>query len=252
MTATIDLNADLGESVDGVPTADDEAMFEVITSASIACGGHAGDDSSMRESVQRALRHRVAIGAHPSYVDAENFGRVEMQIEPSVLRAQLREQLERLLSQGATVRYVKPHGALYHRVMVDRAVADALAGAVCDVFERGAQRPALLGMRGEIEEAARSRGLDFHYEAFLDRAYLADGTLVPRIEPASVLHDADVVAARAVRLATEGIVEAVDGTLIRPGAVSFCIHGDSPGAVAMARAVRGALDEAGVKVLAPW
>lgn len=252
MRVTIDLNADLGESVDGVPTADDEAMFAVISSANIACGGHAGDDDSMRAAIEGARRHGVAVGAHPSYLDREGFGRVAMDVEPRILRSQLSAQLEGLLAHGTMIRYVKPHGALYHQVCVDRAAADALAGAVRDVFDPYGEHPPLLGMPGEIEHAARAAGLDFRREAFLDRAYRPDGSLVPRGEPGAVLEDVDVVAARAVRLATEGIVEAVGGAWIKPQAVSLCIHGDSPGAVAMARAVRAALDAAGVEVRAPW
>jgi UPF0271 protein len=250
--ATIDLNADLGEMVDGVPTADDAAMFAVISSASIACGGHAGDAASMREAVALAAEHGVAVGAHPSYVDRAGFGRAALVAHPSVLRAQVRDQLEALLAAGAELRYVKPHGALYHAVSADPEVAAAVAAAVADV-SAGLGRPLpVLGLDGAVSRAAADAGLPFVREAFLDRGYLPDGRLVPRGDPGALLHDPAVVAARAVRLARAGEVDAVDGSPVRTGAASLCLHGDSPGAVAMARAVRAALDAAGVEVAPAW
>ncbi len=252
MGTIIDLNADLGETVGGVPTADDEAMFAVVSSASIACGGHAGDEDSMREAIERARRHGVAIGGHPSYVDPTGFGRLALAASPEILREQVVEQLGRLVSLGGEPAYVKPHGALYHRVILDRATADAVAAAVSEISGRLGRALPVLGMEGFIADAASARGLPFFREAFLDRGYLPTGALVPRTEPGALLADADSVAARALRLVAEGVIEAVDGTLVRPEAVSLCMHGDSPGAVAMARAVRQTLDGAGVKVVAPW
>jgi UPF0271 protein len=250
--AVIDLNADLGETVDGVPTADDEAMFAVISSASIACGGHAGDAGSMRDAVARAVRHGVAVGGHPSFLDRAGFGRVAHAVEPELLRAQVRAQLVALVDAGADLRYVKPHGALYHAVSADESVAGAVAAAVADVSERVGRGLPVLALDGAIARAAAAAGLPFLREAFLDRGYLADGRLVPRGAPGAVLDDPDAVAARAVRLTAEGVVDAVDGGMVRADAVSLCLHGDSPGAVAMARAVRAALDAAGVEVRAPW
>ncbi len=252
MRVSIDLNADLGETVDGATTADDEAMFAVISSASIACGGHAGDDASMRESIERAVRHGVAVGAHPSFVDRSGFGRVALDVAPEELRGQLRTQIRGLVALGADVRYVKPHGALYHRVIDDPNTADAVATAVADVSEQLARALPLLGMHGALADSAREHGLPFVHEAFLDRGYARNGALVPRSQPGALLHDPQLVAARAVRLVTEGVVEAVDGTLVASEAMSLCVHGDSPGAVAMARAVRAALDAAGIEVRAPW
>lgn len=252
MDAIIDLNADLGETVDGVPTSDDEAMFAVISSASIACGGHAGDEASMREAIERAARFGVSLGAHPSFVDRAGFGRFAPAVTPEDLRDHVRGQLERLLAAGAEVAYVKPHGALYHRVTQDEETADAVTAAIADVADRVGRALPVLGLDGAIVESAGARGLPFFREAFLDRGYLASGALVPRTQPGALLHDADAVAARAVRLVTEGVVEAIDGSLLRPGAVSLCLHGDSPGAVTMARAVRSGLDRAGVKVAPPW
>lgn len=250
--ASIDLNADLGETVDGVPTADDEAMFAVISSASVACGGHAGDAASMRESVERAARFRVAVGAHPSYPDRADFGRERMRIEPASLRVTIAAQLASLIAAGADVRYVKPHGALYHAVTTDAGEAREVAAAIADASERLGRALPVLGLDGAIAAAADAAGLPFVREAFLDRGYRADGSLVPRGEAGALLHDPDEVAARAVRLAREGVVEAADGTLVTADAASLCLHGDTPAAVAMARAVRAALDAEGIGVRAPW
>jgi UPF0271 protein len=248
----IDLNADLGETVDGVPTADDEAMFAVISSASIACGGHAGDAASMSAAVDRAARTGVAIGAHPSYVDRENFGRTPTSVDPATLRAQVREQLDALRGAGADIRYVKPHGALYHAAGSDPRMARAVAGAVAELAEALGRPVPILGMGAAIEAAAADHGLPFRREAFLDRGYRADGTLVPRGEPGDLLHDPRASAERALRIVGEGAVVAADGSIVRVDADSLCLHGDSPAAVAMARAVRAALDAAGIAVEAPW
>ena len=250
--AAIDLNADLGETVDGVPTADDEAMFAVISSANVACGGHAGDAVSMREAVVRAERFGVAVGAHPSYPDRASFGRVAVIIDPAELAATVAEQLAALADAGADLRYVKPHGALYHEVTVDREKADAVARAIADRSALLGRPLPVLGLGGEIARAAPSVGLPFVHEAFLDRGYLPDGSLVPRTQPGALLDAPALVAGRAARLADEGVVEAVDGSLVRADAASLCVHGDSPSAVDMARAVRAALDAAGVEVRAPW
>ncbi|MEV4687165.1 LamB/YcsF family protein [Microbacterium sp. LWH3-1.2] len=250
--AAIDLNADLGETVDGLPTADDEAMFAVISSANVACGGHAGDAASMREAVLRAERFGVAVGAHPSYPDRGNFGRVAVVIDPAELTATVARQLAALADAGADLRYVKPHGALYHAVTADPVQAEAVARAIAHSSALVGRPLPVLGLAGEIERAAASVGLPFVHEAFLDRGYLPDGSLVPRTQPGALLGDPELVAERAVRLAREGVVEAVDGSLVRADAASLCVHGDSPSAVDMARAVRAALDAAGVEVRAPW
>ncbi len=250
--AWIDLNADLGETVAGVPTADDEAMFAVISSASVACGGHAGDAASLRAAVARAARFGVAVGAHPSYPDTQNFGRVRMAMAPDELSASVAGQLAALVDAGGDVRYVKPHGALYHAVTVDGEQADAVVAAIAELAARLGRAVPVLGLPGEIERAARAAGLGFVREAFLDRGYLPDGTLVPRGEPGALLHDPAEVAARAVRLVREGVVPAADGSLVAVRAASLCVHGDSPDAVALARAVRAALDSEGIEVRAPW
>lgn len=250
--ASIDLNADLGETVGGVSTADDEAMFAVISSASIACGGHAGDAASMRAAVQRAARFGVAVGAHPSYPDPAGFGRARIAIDPADLAAALAAQLDVLIGAGADIRYVKPHGALYHSVTADPVEAGVVARVVADLSDRLGRPLPILGLDGPITAAAREAGVPFVREAFLDRGYRPDGSLVPRGEPQALLADPDRVAERALRLARDGVVEAVDGSFVAVAAESLCVHGDSPDAVAMARAVRAALDAHTIPVRSPW
>ena len=249
---SIDLNADLGETVAGVPTADDEAMFAVISSASIACGGHAGDAASMRDAVSRAARFGVAIGAHPSYPDPPAFGRRFMSLDPAELAAEIGRQLAALREAGADIRYVKPHGALYSRVVTDAAQASVFADAVADLSDALGRAVPVLGLGGAVSAAASDRHLPFVTEAFLDRGYRADGSLVPRDQPGALLDDPRIVAERALVLALEGRVDAVGGQSIVVRAASLCLHGDSPGAVEMARAVRAALDGRGVEVRSPW
>ena len=210
--SAIDLNADLGETVDGMPTADDEAMFAVISSANVACGGHAGDADSMRASVERAARFGVAVGAPPSYDDRANFGRVRRDPPPSQLRASVAAQLDALAAAGADLRYVKPHGALYHAVIDDAAQAGAVVAAVADHSARLGRALPVLGLPGAIAEAAASAGLPFVHEAFLDRGYTARGGLVPRGEPGAVIDDPARVADRALRFVREGEVETVELT----------------------------------------
>lgn len=248
----IDLNADLGETVNGIATADDEALFAIVSSASVACGGHAGDDASMREAVLLAGQRGVAVGAHPSFVDRAGFGRTAQQVAPDVLRTQVRDQISALVEAGADLRYVKAHGALYHVVLADEDAASAVASAVADVAGALGRALPILGMDGAIARAAQAHGVPFRREAFLDRGYQGSGALVARTEPGAVLGDSEFVAQRAVRLAREGTVIAVDGSVVEVEAVSFCLHGDSPGAVAMARAVRAALDADGIDIRACW
>ncbi len=243
----VDLNSDLGETVDGVPTADDAAMFAVITSANIACGFHAGDTATMVASCTRARETGVALGAHVSYDDPAGFGRRDVDIDPERLRTDVTTQLVALdraaRRAGTRIRYVKPHGALYNRIVTDTEQADAVADAV-RIFD-----PTLpmLGLPDSaIAVASAAHGLAFRAEAFVDRAYLADGSLVPRSAPGAVLIDAERVAERAVALVHEGTVLAIDGTPIRVRVDSLCVHGDTPGAVDMAVAVREALTAAGV------
>ena len=242
--AAIDLNSDLGEGV-----GDDTAMFGIVTSANVACGGHAGDDESMRACVALAIEHGVSLGAHPSYPDREGFGRRAVEIDAGELRDEILRQIEALAAiatrAGTRIRYLKPHGALYNRIAVDPVQADAVALAAKD-----AALP-LLGLAGSaIHTAADRHGVAFFREAFADRAYLPDGTLAPRSIDGAVITDTLVAAERAVRMAVDGRVETLDGTLVRVEVDSLCVHGDSPGAVAMAAAVRERLAAAGVELRA--
>ena len=239
---SVDLNADVGEGAAG----DDDALLDVVTSASVACGFHAGSPEVMRHTVTAADERGVVVGAHPGYPDREGFGRREIDRPPARVAEDVLYQTGALQaiarSCGTTVRYVKPHGALYHRIGHDEACAVAVAQAVVTLGDLvllvAAQSPTI----GAIEKA----GVRVATEAFADRAYLPDGSLAPRGSLGAVLTDLDDVAARAVSLAADGRVSAVDGTLLSLEASSICLHGDTTGAVVLARRVRAALDEAGV------
>lgn len=246
---SIDLNSDLGESFGAWTMGDDVAMLRLVTSANVACGFHGGDSSTMLSTCRLAAENGVAVGAHVSYRDLAGFGRRSMEVPASELRDEVLYQLAALAGlarvAGTAVRYVKPHGALYNRIVDDEAQAAAVVEAVA-AFD--ATLP-LLGLAGSaVERAAAARGLRFVGEAFVDRGYRVDGTLVPRSQPGALLSDVEAIAARAVRLASEGVVEAADGTRVAVAADSLCVHGDTPGAVAMAEAVRRGLDAAGVAV----
>ncbi|OOB92105.1 LamB/YcsF family protein [Rathayibacter sp. VKM Ac-2630] len=251
MRAAIDLNADLGEGFGVWELGDDDAMLRVVSSASIACGFHAGDPSIMLDRCRLAAERGVAVGAHVSYRDLAGFGRRDLPVDPDELHADVVYQIGALQAVaravGTHVRYVKPHGALYNRIVHDEARAGAVAAAVRDA----APGLPVLGLASSaIERAAGEAGLPFVREAFVDRGYRSDGTLVPRGEEGAVLGDAPLVAARAVRMATEGTVVDRDGGILRVDVDSLCVHGDSPGALAMAVAVRDALARAGL-ALAP-
>ena len=249
---TIDLNADLGEGDNVVPVPDDDAMLEVVTSANVACGAHAGDEAIMRRTCERAAALGVSIGAHVSYRDRADFGRRFVDVDPVELADDLAAQIALLdgvaRSVGARVSYVKPHGALYNTI-VDH---HDHARAVVDAVRAHGQDLAVMGLPGsEVLQMADAAGLCTIREAFADRAYTAAGTLVPRSQPGAVLHDVDTVVERVVRLALTGEITAVDGTVVAVDAQSVCVHGDTPDSVAMARAIRAALDVAGVGVHVP-
>lgn len=246
---TVDLNSDLGESFGAWSKGDDAAMLPLVTSANLACGFHAGDPLVMFEASRTAVLHGVAIGAHPSYRDLAGFGRRDMEVAPEHLHADVLYQVAALSGiaeqVGGRVAYVKPHGALYNRIAVDLEVAEVVADVA------GALDLPVLGLPGSAIAAACDRaGVRFVREAFADRGYLADGTLAPRSLAGAVLTDPEEVAERAVRIATEGVVVALDGTEVSARVDSLCVHGDTPGAVDLARAVRAALDAAGVEVTA--
>lgn len=247
--ATIDLNSDLGENVPERIVGDDAAMLRVVTSANVACGFHAGSPEGIRATLVEAAARGVAIGAHPGYRDYEGFGRDDVEIDDATLQAHVEYQLGALgalaTSAGAPMVYVKPHGALYNRIAHDEAHARVVVAAVRAVDPS----LVLLALAGSVVlDVAAAAGLDTAAEAFADRAYTPEGLLVSRKEPGSVLHDPAAVAARMVRLAHEGVLEASDGTAIRVRADSICVHGDSPGAIAMAEATRAALEAAGVAI----
>ena len=244
----VDLNADLGEAF-GRWRLDDVAMLDVVTSASIACGFHAGDPRVMREMVDAAAARGVAIGAHPSYPDLVGFGRRELAASPAEIEADVVYQIGALAgvcaAAGARLRYVKPHGALYNRAARDREAADAIARAVHGV-DRSLTLLALAG--SEMVGAAERTGIRVAREAFVDRAYRADGTLVPRGQPGAVLTDIPTVAARALRMVCDHEVEAIDGSILTLAPDSLCAHGDGAEALALVSAVRARLQGAGIDI----
>ena len=246
----IDLNADLGESFGSWTLGDDDALLELITSANVACGFHAGDPTVLRRTCARAAERGVVIGAQVGYRDLAGFGRRFMDVEPHDLTNDVLYQLGALEAlarvAGTRIRYVKPHGALYNAIVHHEAQAEAVADAV----RRYDPTLPVLGLPGSVWLAvAEGAGLTPVPEAFADRAYTPEGTLVSRREPDAVLDDPDHVAERTVRIATRAEVVAADGSLVQVRAASVCVHGDSPGAVAMATAVRRGLEAAGVQVL---
>jgi UPF0271 protein len=247
---TIDLNADLGEGFGVWRLGDDEALLGVVTSANVACGFHAGDPSTMRRVCTGAAAAGVTVGAQVSYRDLAGFGRRFVDADPAELADDVLYQVGALdgiaRACGTAVGYVKPHGALYnaavHHEGHARAVVDAVAAADPTLPVLGLPDSALLRL-------ADAAGLTTVAEGFADRGYTPEGTLVPRRQPGALVSDAGEVAARAVRMAVEGRVIAVDGTAVDLAVRSICVHGDTPGAVELARAVRTALEAAGLSLL---
>ncbi|MER6185660.1 5-oxoprolinase subunit PxpA [Streptomyces sp. NPDC001652] len=248
---SIDLNADLGEGFGRWQLTDDEQLLSVVTSANVACGFHAGDAATMRRVCEQAAERGVRIGAQVSYRDLAGFGRRAMDVPPDELAAEVAYQIGALevfaRAAGTRVSYVKPHGALYNRVVHD----DQQAGAVVDgVLLADATLP-VLGLPGSrlLERAAKA-GLPTVTEAFADRAYTDGGTLVPRGQEGAVVTDPDTVVERSLGLARDGTVTAHSGTRIEVRARSLCLHGDTPGAVELARRVRERLTASGILVAA--
>ncbi|MCX9189942.1 LamB/YcsF family protein [Carbonactinospora thermoautotrophica] len=247
----MDLNSDLGEGFGVWRLGDDEALLDVVTSANVACGFHAGDPTVMRRVCARAVERGVVIGAQVGYRDLAGFGRRFLDVDPAELVNDVLYQIAALDGfarvAGGRVQYVKPHGALYNATVRHAGQAAAVVEAV-RLYDPSLP---ILGLPGsELLRQAAQAGIPTVAEAFADRAYTPAGELVSRREPGAVIHDAEVVAARCVRMATTGEVEAVDGTVVKIEPRSICVHGDTPGAVAMARAVRVALTAAGVEVAA--
>ena len=250
---TIDLNADLGEGFGRWTLTDDEALLTVVTSANVACGFHAGDPSTIRRVCERAAERGVRIGAQVSYRDLAGFGRRSMDVPRGELADEIGYQLGALdlfaRAAGTVVAYLKPHGALYNRVVADQEQAGAVVDALLAYRRADGRALPVLGLPGSaLLAAAEAAGLPVVAEAFADRAYTARGTLLPRTEPGAVVHDQDQVVARAVRMARDGEVVAVDGSLVAVRAGSLCVHGDTPGAAALALRVREALVAAGLGV----
>lgn len=253
----VDLNADLGEgrsaAVDtGAGSGSGEAaLMPSITSANVACGFHAGDPGVMRATVALAREHGVAVGAHPGFPDLEGFGRRELQVSPRDVEDFVVYQVGALAAiaaaQGVRLQHVKPHGALFTMAVRDAALADAIARAAT-IIDRAL---ILFGLPGsELVAAGQRAGLRTAREGFADRAYGADGTLVPRSQPGAVIHDPETVVRRALRMVREGTVEAIDGSRVPLVIDTLCVHGDTPGAADLAARIRLALRDAGVDVKA--
>ena len=245
--SAIDLNADLGEGFGVWRHGDDDALLGVVTSANVACGFHAGDPSTMRRVCAGAVAAGVAIGAQVSYRDLAGFGRRFIDVPPAELTDDVLYQLAALdgiaRAEGGRVGYVKPHGALYNAAVHHEGQARAVVDAV-RAYDAGLP---VLGLPGSsLLRRAEAAGLRPVPEGFADRGYTPEGTLVPRREPGALVTDPAAVAERAVRMAVDGVVTAVDGTAVDLAVASICVHGDTPGAVQLARAVRSALEEAGL------
>jgi len=248
---TIDINADLGESEKSLANGSDFELMRYITSANVACGGHAGDEHTMRETLTAAKRLNVAVGAHPGYADRANFGRVELQLKVAEIEASVRQQIEALMaiadSLGMTLVHIKPHGALYHVANKDRETALALGRAVKAINPQFI----MVGQAGSSTLAIwQSMGLRCAAEAFADRAYEADRTLRKRTLAGALLDTPERAARQALDIAIRHTVTTGDGTALPVDAETICIHSDTPGSAAIAREVNVRLTAAGVTVRA--
>ncbi len=238
----MDLNSDLGEGA-----ASDNELLAIVTSANIACGYHAGDAGLMRATVREALRRGVAIGAHPGYHDREGFGRRELSLSPHRIESEVLAQLRELEAicgeEGAVMSYVKPHGALYNRCARDADAARAVVAAVCTA----APSASILALAGSaLLHEGRSAGLAVYAEAFADRGYAPSGELLLRRVPGALITDPDEAAERALSIASGTGVRAADGTVLELQADSICVHGDTPGALAIASRIRSRLVDSGM------
>lgn len=245
----IDLNSDLGESFGAWRMGDDAALMRVVSSANVACGFHAGDPGVMRRTVAMAREHGVAVGAHPGFPDLAGFGRRDLRCAPQEVEDFVVYQVGALAAvaaaQGVRLQHVKAHGALYNMACVDAELAAAIARGTAAVDAS----LILFGLPGSaLLAAGRRAGLRVAAEIFADRAYLADGALVPRARPGSVIHDPGHVVERAVRMARERTVESIDGRIVALEADTICVHGDTPGAAALAAQIRAALEAHGITV----
>ena len=249
---TVDLNCDLGESFGAYVIGDDEALFALVSSANVACGFHGGDPRVMERTVASASAHGVAIGAHPGFLDLAGFGRRAIAASPDEVRTDVLYQLGALgafcRAAGVPLRHVKAHGALYTLAVNDLPTATAIAAAV-RAYDPGLRFFAPPGTA--LARAAAGAGLPLVREGFADRAYEPDGTLVSRRSPAALVTDPAVAAGRMLRLVTEGIIRAVDGSDIPLAVDTICTHADTPGAVSIVAAVRARLESAGIELRPP-
>jgi len=248
----IDLNGDVGESFGAYEIGHDAALIPILTSANIACGFHAGDPGVMRATVALARQHGTAVGAHPGFPDLVGFGRREIKATPREVEDLVAYQIGALAAiaaaQGVRLTHVKPHGALYNMAARDLDLADAIARAIAAVDPS----LALFGLPGSQSlEAAQRHKVRAVSEAFADRAYRRDGSLVPRNQPGAVIDDEQIVVTRAVAIARDRVVIAADGTRVPLDVQTICVHGDTPGAAVLASRIRKALNDAGIQVRAP-
>ena len=249
----VDLNADLGEGFGRWALTDDEALLAVVTSANVACGFHAGDPSTMRRVCELAVARGVRIGAQVSYRDLAGFGRRAMDVPRAELADEIGYQLGALdlfaRAAGGRVAYLKPHGALYNRVVADQEQAGAVVDALLAYRAADGRALPVLGLPGSaLLRTAQAAGLPMVAEAFADRGYTPEGTLVPRTQAGALVQDPEAVVSRAVGMARDGEAVAADGSRIEVRARSLCLHGDTPGAARLAVRVRAALEAAGVRV----
>ncbi len=248
MTARIDFNCDMGESFGSYKLGQDEEVIKYITSANVACGFHAGDPQWMRHTVKLAEEHGVGVGAHPSFPDLQGFGRRNMLVTSTEAKNDVMYQIGALkaFTRDHRLQHVKPHGAMYNMAADGGDLAKAINEAVLEI-DPGMILIVLAG--SPWADVARGMGLRVATEAFADRALNPDGTLVSRSRPGSVIHDLDEVVERSLKMVTEGRATAINGEEVEVQADTLCLHGDTPGAVEMARAVRDGLRDAGVEIV---
>ena len=247
MKLIVDLNADLGEGA-----GHDNELLALVTSANIACGFHAGDAETIRRSIEAARDRQVAVGAHPSLFDRENFGRKELPVKPDEVFDAVVYQLGvfQAIADAAKVRpnHVKPHGALYNMAVRDQELADAIGRAIAKVDTK---LILFAPQNSALARAGDTNGLQIAHEVFADRNYLSNGSLVPRTRPDALLHDPEEAASRVVRMLREGKVRSVDSMDVDVRAETVCLHGDTPGAVSFARTLTARLEKEGVGIRAP-
>lgn len=248
MGLSIDINCDMGESFGAYRIGEDEEVLPAITSANVACGFHGGDPRVLRRTVAMAAGLNVGIGAHPGFLDLVGFGRRNLQISPDEAYTDVLYQIGALAAftraAGAPLQHVKPHGQLNNMAMKDRALADAIVAAIAD-FDRDLL---IVAYGGEFSDAAEAAGMRVAHEVYADREYMPDGTLVPRSHPGAVIHDAERIVERAVSMVKSGEVRTQSGETIALRVDTICVHGDTPGAAAIARVLRSGLQEAGITV----